>query len=203
MCVIIAVDLSILKFRDLSLSVICRIIASISSIDVDGWFFLFHHDRSKKYDIFLSFRGEDTRNGFTSHLHAALCRKKISTFIDNQIVRGDEISSFLLNTIKASKISVIIFSKNYASSRWCLQELEQILHCKKIKEQIVIPVFYHVDPSDVRNQTGSFGDGFAELENRTKEKLEMLQRWKTALNEAASLAGWNINNQKELKQYEA
>ncbi|XP_031259203.1 TMV resistance protein N-like [Pistacia vera] len=151
----------------------------------------------EEHDVFLSFRGEDTRNGFTSHLYLALCRKKISTFIDDQIVRGDKISSFLLNTIKASKISVIIFSKNYATSRWCLQELEQILHCKKIDEQIVIPVFYHVDPSDVRNQTGSFGDGFAELEKHTKQKLEMLQRWKTALNEVGSLAGWTINDQND------
>ncbi|XP_031286746.1 disease resistance-like protein DSC1 [Pistacia vera] len=156
----------------------------------------FTNNHLEKHDVFLSFRGEETRNGFTSHLYAALCRKQINTFIDDQIVRGDDISSFLLNTIKASKISVIIFSKNYASSKWCLQELEQILHCKKIEEQIVIPVFYHVDPSDVRNQIGKFGDGFAKLEKGTKEKLEMLQRWKIALNEAASLAGWTINGQK-------
>ncbi|XP_031284806.1 TMV resistance protein N-like [Pistacia vera] len=151
---------------------------------------------SEEYDVFLSFRGTDTRNGFTSHLHATLDRKGINTFIDNQIDKGDEISSFLLNTIKASNISVIIFSKNYASSRWCLQELEQILYCKKIKKQIVIPIFYHVNPSDVRNQTGIFGDGLAELEKRNKVKLETLQRWKTALNEAASLSGHTISYQK-------
>ncbi|XP_031284756.1 TMV resistance protein N-like [Pistacia vera] len=151
---------------------------------------------SEEYDVFLSFRGKDTRNNFVSHLYAALCRKQINTFIDDQIVRGDEISSVLLNTIKASKISVIIFSKDYAFSRWCLQELEQILYFKKIKEQIVIPIFYHVDPSDVRNQTGIFGDGLAELEKRNKVKLETLQRWKTALNEAANLGGHTINYQK-------
>jgi hypothetical protein len=41
-----------------------------------------------KYDVFLSFRGEDTRDNFTSHLHAELCRKKIETFIDNRLGRG-------------------------------------------------------------------------------------------------------------------
>ncbi|XP_031260993.1 disease resistance-like protein DSC1 [Pistacia vera] len=149
----------------------------------------------KNYDVFLSFRGEDTRISFTSHIHAALCRKAIKTFIDNDLERGDEISTSLLNTIKASKISIIIFSQNYASSRWCLQELEQILDCKETKQQIVIPIFYNVDPAHVRNQTGSFGEGFAGLQERFKEKPEMLkaERWKSALNEAASLSGWTID----------
>ncbi|XP_031276479.1 disease resistance-like protein DSC1 [Pistacia vera] len=147
----------------------------------------------KNYDVFLSFRGEDTRYNFTSHLHAALCRNKIETFVDKDLIRGDEISSALLNTIKASKISIIIFSQKYGSSRWCLQELEQILDCMERKQQIVIPIFYHVDPSHVRNQTGSFEKGFAELQDRFKEEPEMLKRWKGALNKAAGLSGWTIN----------
>ncbi|XP_031276391.1 disease resistance-like protein DSC1 isoform X2 [Pistacia vera] len=148
----------------------------------------------KNYDVFLSFRGEDTRNNFTSHLHVALCRKGIAAFIDKDLIRGDKISSALLNTIKASKISIIIFSQNYGSSRWCLQELEQILNCMESEEkQIVIPIFYHVDPSHVRNQTGSFEKGFAELQDRFKEEPEMLKRWKDALNKAADLSGWTIN----------
>lgn len=77
--------------------------------------------------MFLSFRGEDTRNNFTSHLREALCKKKIKTYADDVLQRGAEISTELLNTIKKSKLSVIIFSKNYASSPWCLDELVQIL----------------------------------------------------------------------------
>ncbi|XP_031268491.1 TMV resistance protein N-like [Pistacia vera] len=147
----------------------------------------------KNYDVFLSFRGQDTRYNFTSHLYEALCRKKIETFMDDQLIRGEEISSSLLNTIKASKISVIIFSQNYASSRWCLQELEQILDCKKTKQQIVLPIFHKVDPSHVRHQKESFGKGFAELQDRFKEQPEMLQGWKSALNEAANQSGWTID----------
>ncbi|KAK2639210.1 hypothetical protein Ddye_027005 [Dipteronia dyeriana] len=83
-----------------------------------------------KYDVFLSFRGNDTRNNFTSHLHKALHDKKIETFIDYQLKRGDEISPSLLNAIEESRISVVIFSKDYASSRWCLEELVKILECR-------------------------------------------------------------------------
>ncbi|KAH9726233.1 ADP-ribosyl cyclase/cyclic ADP-ribose hydrolase [Citrus sinensis] len=148
----------------------------------------------KKYDVFVSFRGEDTRDNFTSHLCSALCRQNIQTFIDDQLNRGDEISESLVNAIEASAISVIVFSEGYASSRWCLDELVKILECKKEYAQIVIPVFYLVDPSDARNQTGPFGISFSKLEERFKENPEKLQTWRKALKEAASLSGFHSLN---------
>ncbi|KAH9725547.1 Disease resistance-like protein DSC1 [Citrus sinensis] len=144
--------------------------------------------RSNKHDVFLSFRGEDTRNSFTSHLYSALCQKGIETFIDDQLNRGDEISQSLLDTIEASSISIIIFSEKYASSGWCLDELSKILDCRKVYAQIAIPVFYRVDPSHVRKQIGSFGVSFSELEEKFPEKM---QRWRSALTEAANLSGFD------------
>ncbi|KAL5800875.1 hypothetical protein ACOSQ3_032507 [Xanthoceras sorbifolium] len=125
----------------------------------------------------------------SNHLHRALCDKKIETFIDYELRRGDEISPSLLKAIEDSQISIIIFSKGYASSRWCLEELVKILECKKMYGQIVIPIVYEVDPSDVRNQIGSFADAFAEHERRFKESLDKVQRWKDALKQAANLSG--------------
>ncbi|XP_031266902.1 TMV resistance protein N-like [Pistacia vera] len=145
----------------------------------------------EKFDVFLSFRGEDTRNGFISHLNAALCRRKIKTFIDDELKRGDEISPFLLYAIEGSKISIVIFSKDYASSRWCLEELVKIMDCRKMHGQIVIPVFYHVNPSDIRKQTGTYGDAFANHEYR--QRAEMLQIWRSALTDAANLSGFHSN----------
>ncbi|XP_044469711.1 disease resistance protein RPV1-like [Mangifera indica] len=147
-----------------------------------------------EYEVFLSFRGADTRVNITSHLYEAFCQKKIKTFIDDSLVRGEEISPSLLKAIKHSKISVIIFSKGYAPSRWCLKELEEIVKCKNTYDQIVIPVFYDVDPSDVRNQTGDFGKAFAELEKRFMDDSEMLQRWRTALRDAANISGYHSKN---------
>ncbi|BBH08953.1 Disease resistance protein TIR-NBS-LRR class family [Prunus dulcis] len=101
----------------------------------------------EKYDVFLSFSGVDTRNIFTSHLHAALLRKKIVTYIDYKLERGNEIGPALLEAIEKSKLTVIIFSKNYASSTWCLNELLHILGCMEKYGQIVMPIFYGIDPS--------------------------------------------------------
>ncbi|XP_034674535.1 toll/interleukin-1 receptor-like protein [Vitis riparia] len=97
---------------------------------------------------FRSFRGEDTRNGFTPHLYKELCTKGINTFIDNdKLERGDVIASVLVPAIENSKFSVIVLSKNYASFRWCLEELVKILECMRTKGQRVLPIFYNVDPS--------------------------------------------------------
>ena len=151
-----------------------------------------------KHDVFLSFRGTDTRNTFTSHLYKALRDKQIHTFIDDdQLNRGDEISPSLLSAIEESHISIVIFSKNYASSRWCLQELVKIVERREKSEnhkQIVIPVFYEIDPSEVRNQTGSYAKALARHEQRLMEsldKVQRVQRWKDALKKAADLSGFD------------
>ncbi|KAL9431978.1 hypothetical protein AB3S75_027073 [Citrus x aurantiifolia] len=144
-----------------------------------------------KYNVFLSFRGEDTRDNFTSHLHAALCRKKIKTFIDEELNRGDEISPAILKAIEGSKVSVIIFSKNYASSKWCLDELVKILECHKMNSQMVVPVFYRIDPSDVRKQSGRFKDAFVKHEKQFKDMPEKIQNWRAVLTEASNLSGWD------------
>ncbi|KAI9119841.1 hypothetical protein K1719_009230 [Acacia pycnantha] len=146
----------------------------------------------KKYDVFISFRGEDTRSNFTSHVYDALCRKHIRTYIDYQLPKGDDISPSLLQAIEDSYISVVVFSENYASSRWCLDELIHILHCKRIQGQIVVPVFYKVEPSHVRNQTGGvYRQAFERYERDLKVAQHKMQMWKQALHEAANLAGYD------------
>ncbi|KAH0978580.1 hypothetical protein GBA52_005757 [Prunus armeniaca] len=147
---------------------------------------------SSPYDVFLSFRGEDTRTNFTDHLHEALVLKGIQTFIDGELVRGEEISPALVKAIEESRISVIVFSENYASSRWCLDELVKILQCKQSKQQIVLPIFYKVDPSDVRKQTNSFGDAFKGLIQSKFKDDKQIQGWRKALTEAANLSGWHF-----------
>ena len=152
--------------------------------------------RSKsKYEAFLSFRGEDTRKNFTDHLYTALINSGVNTFIDdNELPRGKDISSELLKAIQESKISIVVFSKGYASSRWCLNELVKIIECKNTIGQIVIPIFYDVDPSDVRKQTGSYAKAFAEHEQRVEADMEMIKNWRAALSEAADLSGWDLQN---------
>ena len=147
------------------------------------------------YDVFLSFRGEDTRNNFTDHLYAALKLKGIFTFRDDEkLVRGKSISLELLKAIEESRFAIVILSKNYASSTWCLDELVKIIECMKEIGLIVLPVFYDVDPSDVRKQTGTFAEAFVEYEERLKENIQKVQKWRAALREVANLSGWHLQD---------
>nr|XP_017190327.2 disease resistance-like protein DSC1 [Malus domestica] len=150
----------------------------------------------EKYDVFLSFRGVDTRDTFTSHLYAALVRKKIDTYIDYKLERGDKIGPALLDAIEKSKLSVVIFSKDYASSTWCLDELVHILGCKERYGQTVIPIFYGIDPSHVRKQQGSYADAFAHLEKRFKDNLDKVNKWRDALKEAADMSGFDTSSKR-------
>ena len=142
------------------------------------------------YDVFLSFRGSDTRYGFTGNLYKALSDKGINTFIDDKELRkGEEITPTLLKAIKESRIAIVVFSKNYAFSAFCLKELVEILKCIKHEGRLVWPIFFEVDPSDLRHMNGSYGEAMAKHEARFKNDKKVVEEWKLALQEAANLSG--------------
>nr|XP_028963179.1 TMV resistance protein N-like [Malus domestica] len=150
-----------------------------------------------KYEVFINFRGEETRKGFVSHLYRALRQKTINTFIDAQeLGKGDRLSE-LLTAIRESRLSIVVFSQNYASSTWCLKELVEILKCKDTKEQIVLPIFYEVDPSDVRKLKRKFAEAFDQHDHDSNVEMEEVQSWRSALTTATSLSGWDSRNYEE------
>uniref|UniRef100_A0A2N9G555 ADP-ribosyl cyclase/cyclic ADP-ribose hydrolase n=1 Tax=Fagus sylvatica TaxID=28930 RepID=A0A2N9G555_FAGSY len=151
-----------------------------------------------KYDVFLSFRGEDTRNNFTDHLYATLKQKVILIFRDEEkLERGKSISLELFKAIEESRFAIVILSRNYASSTWCLDELVKIIGCMKEMKLTVLPIFYDVDPSNVRKQTGIFAQAFAKHEEHFKDNIEKVQIWRTALREVANLKGWHVKDRPE------
>ncbi|CAK9169017.1 unnamed protein product, partial [Ilex paraguariensis] len=138
-----------------------------------------------RWDVFLNFRGEDTRDTFTDQLYKALYRKDVRVFRDNDgLKQGDSLTPTLLNAIEDSAASIAIISPSYASSRWCLEELATICEFKRL----VLPVFYRVDPSDVRRQKGPFEEDFQTLERRFG--VEKVLRWRNAMAEVGGISGW-------------
>ncbi|XP_076902888.1 disease resistance protein RPV1-like [Bidens hawaiensis] len=152
------------------------------------------------YEVFISFRGEDTRYNFTDHLLNALKDAAINAFYDDEGLRiGDVLKPKLENAIKSSKSSVIVLSENYASSTWCLDELALIM---EQQDHIVYPIFYHVIPSDVRKQRNSFGKAMAEHTHRMEvepneenrsQLAQKIQKWKKALADVANMKGVEAN----------
>ncbi|KAH1062668.1 hypothetical protein AAZX31_02G273100 [Glycine max] len=137
-------------------------------------------------DVFLSFCGRDTRYSFTGFLYNALSRSGFKTYMNDD---GDQISQ---STIGKSRLSIIVFSKNYAHSSSCLDELLAILECMKMKNQLVWPIFYKVEPRDIRRQRNSYGEAMTEHENMLGKDSEKVQKWRSALFEAANLKGWTF-----------
>ncbi|CAN6699559.1 unnamed protein product [Malus baccata var. baccata] len=164
------------------------------------------------YDVFLSFSGEDTRKGFTGHLHDAIEDRGYKAYIDeDDLERGVEIKEELYRGIEESMISIIVFSKKYADSSWCLDELVKIMECRSKLGRHVLPIFYHVDPSHVRKQNGDLAKAFQNYEEDIREekddkkreaKQKRVNQWREALTEAADLAGYHrqiIDNRREVK----
>ncbi|KAM0031030.1 putative TIR domain, P-loop containing nucleoside triphosphate hydrolase [Helianthus debilis subsp. tardiflorus] len=167
-----------------------------------------------RYDVFLSFRGEDTHHSFTDHLYHALLRAGLRTFRDNdEIDRGQQLKPEIETAIIESRASIVVLSAKYAN-RWCLDELCLILQQMKNCNHFVLPVFYHVDPSHVRNQTGSFTierSVWTSVASLTTNFLKCLaclgiqvneeskwtevnmRRWKGALTEVANLTGFEFS----------
>ncbi|XP_052116643.1 TMV resistance protein N-like [Arachis duranensis] len=138
--------------------------------------------RSCTYHVFLSFRGEDTRAGFISHLYAALDRKGITIYKDDiNLPQSEAISNELLRAIEDSMFAVVVLSPNYASSTWCLDELQKIVEYKNNLGLQIVPVFYGMEPSDVRHQIRTFEDAFRNHEGRLGGDSEKVKRWREAL----------------------
>lgn len=140
-----------------------------------------------RYHVFPSFCGEDVRRNFLSHFHKELQLKGIYAFKDDGIKRSRSIWPELKQAIWESRLFVVVLSRNYAGSSWCLNELLEIMACMETGGQTLMVIFYEIDPSDVRKQIGDFGKAFEKTcVGRTEEER---QRWKQALTNVGTIAG--------------
>ncbi|KAI6691853.1 hypothetical protein NL676_019563 [Syzygium grande] len=147
------------------------------------------------YEVFLSFRGPDTRSDIADILYTGLIDAGIRVYRDNEELRtGEEIGPGLLQAIEQSKISIPIFSKGYADSKWCLMELVQMVECKRASGQKIMPIFFDVRPSEVRNQIGGYGEAFLSQVKKKQFDENTIHGWKAALNEVGALKGWDFQS---------
>ncbi|RHN51943.1 putative TIR domain, winged helix-turn-helix DNA-binding domain-containing protein [Medicago truncatula] len=153
---------------------------SSSSITNDGY----------EYDVFLNFRGPDTRSDFTGNLWNALHNRGIRTFRDDlEIYKGKNIEKSLFEAIEKSKAAIVVLSPSYATSSFCLDELCHILKCIEGRGGFVWPIFYEVDPSKVRWLEDTYGEAMAEHKKNNWYSEDKLKEWENALNQVANLSG--------------
>ncbi|CAM9002439.1 unnamed protein product [Rhodiola kirilowii] len=145
---------------------------------------------SFEHQVFLSFRGEDVRRTFVDHLYDSLKGSGFDVVRDNDgLDHGEDIQSKLYQAIERSKLSIVTLSRGYADSRWCLDELVKIMDCRSTLGHTVLPVFFDVEPTDVRHQSGPFEEAFKAHELRFGGEMGRVNNWRLALEQVSALKG--------------
>ncbi|XP_048133973.1 disease resistance protein L6-like [Rhodamnia argentea] len=145
-----------------------------------------------EYQVFLSFRGPDTRYGFTDFLYHGLVDAGVRVFRDeDELHVGEVIGGNLLRAINNSTIYIPIFSQTYAFSKCCLRELTHIVDnvSRSNGRKSILSIFFNVEPEDVKLKTSLYAGAFSEHENKFPEEVE---KWRKALAEVDEIKGWNV-----------
>ncbi|XP_010544102.1 PREDICTED: protein PHLOEM PROTEIN 2-LIKE A8-like [Tarenaya hassleriana] len=150
----------------------------------------------QQHEVFINYRGGELRYGFISHLVDAFHRHRIRFSVDNGERRGEDLKNLFVR-IQESRIALAVFSTRYPDSEWCLDELVKIDECVKMGNLRVIPIFYKVEPDDVRRQEGGFGENFWKLAKISRGKQIMM--WKDALESVSDKMGLTFDD----KSYES
>ncbi|XP_057863159.2 disease resistance protein Roq1 [Cryptomeria japonica] len=150
------------------------------------------------WDIFINHRGCDVKHTLASTICHTLQSMGLHVFLDvDALEAGDSIPAEIQHAITTATLHIAIFSPNYAQSPWCLAELSFMLKTGKK----IIPIFYHVDPSDLRwvdQEKGKYAHAFSEHEKKGRYKSEKLDEWKGALHNSSFLSGYlGSNNEDE------
>lgn len=139
----------------------------------------------KRHQVFINFRGKDERLKLVPHLIHHLEASNVNVVMDDDAT-GKRVEK-LFKYIRNSRIVIVIFSISYLESRCCLDELVEIMKCLETKKlEFAIPIFYKVEPSHVKYQTGNFGERFVALQNKHPDSIKT---WKEALKFVAGSIG--------------
>ncbi|GLJ30475.1 hypothetical protein SUGI_0603170 [Cryptomeria japonica] len=115
-------------------------------------------------------------------------------FLDREEIKGgDSIPFAIRNAICSSLVQIAIFSKGYAESSWCLDELHLML---QQTDALFIPFFYDVQPWELRHikdEKSQYGVAFSDYRSKGRY-LDKLDEWKNALKSAADVSGYELSH---------
>ncbi|XP_056162441.1 disease resistance protein L6-like [Syzygium oleosum] len=144
-----------------------------------------------QYDVFLSFRGPDTRNTFTDCLYRTMVGQGIIAYRDSEELHAGDRIDDLLTAVGDSKICIPVLSRGYASSPWCLRKLARVTELNESTgKPAILPIFFDVTPSDVKVRTELYVEDLEKHERR--HGSEIRQRWEAALRKVAEIKGWEV-----------
>ncbi|XP_057867119.2 TMV resistance protein N isoform X2 [Cryptomeria japonica] len=143
------------------------------------------------YDVFINHRGPDVKHTLAATLYHTLSVMGLRVFLDSQELQlGEYLPKEIEEAMHSASLHIAILSKTYAQSPWCLAELSYML---KTGTQI-IPIFYHLQPGQVRHGKGMYADAFSQHIKKGRYSSEKIQEWKKAVEDVCSIVGEIIDN---------
>jgi hypothetical protein len=143
--------------------------------------------RLDTYDVFLNHRGTHCGK-FVAHLYEALCTAGFRPFVyAKSLVKGQHTFNYYNEALWSVRVHIAIFSKDYAESKYCLEELCDILKSGKL----IFPVYLDVEPEDLqRPHKGAFACAFRK--HLKLGRKEDVKRWEQALLTATNITGFRL-----------
>ncbi|KAL4197726.1 hypothetical protein AMTRI_Chr04g252550 [Amborella trichopoda] len=144
------------------------------------------------YDAFISHRGSELKK-LAEKIHGDLSGLGVSSFVDSREIRkGENLSGVIVEAIRASSIWLVLLSKGFAESPWCLDEVRMMVDERENGESkgILIPVYYNVGPDDLRDvNRGPFKKAFRMHRKSKDYSLETIAKWEEVLKQVAEIWG--------------
>ncbi|GLJ34238.1 hypothetical protein SUGI_0687930 [Cryptomeria japonica] len=154
----------------------------------------------RPYDVFINHHGADVKHSLAASIYMALSNQGVRVFLNyEKLALGDIVTSAIEEAMGSARLFIAIFSRRYAASCWCLDELSFMVQTGTK----IIPIFYHVNPTDLRwadHEIGIYGDALSQHEICGRCTPEKLEEWMEALRTVSFLKGFVIYDPEDEKR---
>jgi hypothetical protein len=126
---------------------------------------------------------------FVPHLYVALCTAGFHPFLDaKSLNNAQHVFNSINEALNGVSVHIVVFSKGYAKSKYCLNELCDMLKSGKD----ILPIFYDVELEHLKRPNhGPFVAAFRKHLKRGRK--DDIKRWEEALLKVANITGFRLN----------
>ncbi|GLJ24554.1 hypothetical protein SUGI_0469200 [Cryptomeria japonica] len=148
------------------------------------------------YHVLINHRGPDVKRTLASLIYHRLEGHGLRVFLDkHELQAGDSLTPAIKSAICSASVQIAIFSKTYAQSACCLNEL---LWMFDSRSSIIIPIFYDIQPSDLRHvDQGAYAGAFQQHREKGRVTIQQLESWISALNKVSAISGVVISTEED------
>lgn len=113
------------------------------------------------WDVFISHATED-KDDVAIPLRNALVALGVTVWLDKtELVVGDSLRRKIDQGIRSSRFGIVVLSKHFFAKGWTNHELDGLVTRTIAGEQSLLPIWHHINATDVRAYSPSLADRVA------------------------------------------